>query len=135
MRFAATLGLLLFASCVGYLRFQEDEPIAAAALQGLRPGVSELGDCLCVLGAPNQVFEHGRDGMALLWNWRDVDDWSVDLSIPLQKNVSAKFEWDSADEDRQGCVLWFDENLRLERWRFGAMGELLPERARASLVE
>jgi len=131
--FAASL-LLPLGSCVGYLRFRIDEPIAEAVLQQLQTG-QELGGCLMLLGAPNQVFEYRGDGMALLWVWRDTDDWSLDVRVPLQDRISASFELDMTDAVLPGCVLWFGPDLKLERWRSGTLGELLPERVRPSEVE
>ena len=128
------LPMLSLSACVGYIRFRVDEPIAETALQQLQPG-QELGACLALLGAPNQVFEYRGNGMALLWVWRDTDDWSVNLNLPLQDQVSASFELDLTDSALPGCVLWFGEDLRLERWRSGTLGELVPSRVRPSAVE
>ena len=128
------LGMLALPACVGYVRFQLDEPIAKETLAQLQPG-QDLGACLLLLGAPHHAVEYRGDGMALLWLWGDTDDWSVDVRVPLQENVSASFELDMTDALLPGCVLWFDADLHLERWRSGTLGDLLPGRVRPSLVE
>lgn len=135
--FAAGLLLLVALSlpaCVGYIRFHRDEPIPVDKLEQVQPG-QELAACLQLLGAPNGAYEYRGSGMALLWVWRDTDDWSVDLRVPLQDRLSASFELDLTDATVPGCVLWFGEDLRLERWKLGTLGELLPERVRPSAVE
>lgn len=129
---AAVLPLLLGPSCVLYLRFRADEPVDAAALGTLRPGTTDLASALAALGAPLRVFEHQGDGIALLWAWRDVDDWSLEVSVPVTDQANANFELDLTDTELPGCMLWFDGALRLERWRRGTLGELLPARVRPS---
>ena len=134
-RCAAALALLPWPpACVGYVRYRVDEPMADASLEVLQPGRDDLGACLARLGAPNRVFEYRGDGVALLWVWRDVDDWSLDVSIPLQEDYSASFELDLTDTSLPGCMLWFGPDLALERWRRGTVGELLPARPRPALV-
>lgn len=128
------LGVLSLPSCVGYIRFHYDEPIPAAELAQIHAG-QDLGECLRLLGAPHQAFEYRGDGMALMWVWRDTDDWSVDIRVPLQEDISASFELDLTDATLPGCVLWFGEDLRLEHWRMGTLGELVPDRVRPSVVE
>lgn len=123
---------LCLPSCLGYVRYRTDEPVALGSLEALQAGQDDLTACLAALGAPARAFEFRGSGMALLWVWRDVDDWSFDVSVPLQDNVSASFELDLTDTELPGCMLWFGPDLVLERWRRGTIGELLPARARPS---
>ena len=136
MRYArlALLGALSLPACVGYIRFRKDEPIPPDLLAQIEPG-QELGECLQRLGAPHHAFEYRGNGMALLWVWQDTDDWSVDIRVPLQEDFSASFELDLTDANLPGCVLWFGEDLRLERWRTGTLGDLVPGRVRPAVVE
>lgn len=121
--------LLSCAGCVVYSRRQHDEPLPPEAVAGLAPGAG-LADCLQRLGAPARVFPHRGDGAALLWAWSDHDGWSIDVSVPLQDQLSASFDVDLDDTESRGCMLWFDGDLRLERWRSGRLGDLLRQRAR-----
>jgi hypothetical protein len=130
---AAVLLLLLpLATCVSasYVRRCIDEPVPAAALQGLRPGASTLHECLERLGAPTQVFEYRGDGMALLWSWLDSREWGGSVSAPVADRVSANLDLEYGDDARVGCMLWFDSGLVLERWQQGPIGVLLPRRTR-----
>jgi hypothetical protein len=132
LRLAAVCSAFAFAtSCVVYNRTRKDEPVAPDLLAVLRPGQS-LDDCMRSLGAPNQCFEYRGDGVAMLWAWSDTDALSVDVSLPLQDQVSASFDLDLADTEAQGCMLWFGPDLRLERWKQGRLGDLLPGRTRPS---
>lgn len=127
--------LLVLSSCVGYLRFRENEPVPRATLERLRPGTDDLEHCLALLGAPVQVFEYRGDGMALLWSWQDTDDWSIDVSVPLAESVNANFDLDLTFLERPGCVLWFGPDLVLGGWRAGMIGERNGGRARPEMIE
>lgn len=120
--------------CLVYDRTRIDEPIPAGDFAALQAG-QELGDCLRCLGAPTHVYEYRGDGMALLWAWQDSDQWSLDVSVPLQDQLSASFDLDLGSLDAQGAMLWFGPDLRLERFRQGRLGDLLPVRTRPSVVE
>jgi len=126
--------LLPLGSCVFYLRSRAEEPVPPAALESLTPGRSTLGDCLDALGAPMHVFEYGVDGMGLLWAWQDVDDWSLDISVPVYEQFSASFDLDVTDLERPGCVLWFGSDLLLERRQSGLVGDILPDRVRPTVI-
>ncbi len=128
----------LAAGCVqgAYNRATVDEPLRPEWLAELRPGQDSLGDCLQRLGAPHRVFEYaveadGRSGMALLWVWRDIAGFGIDVSGGT-KEVSGSVSFDLGDAELPGCVLWFDAELRLQQWRTGTLGDLLPGRARPS---
>lgn len=129
------------AGCVtgAYGRRSFNEPVSAERLAGLVPGRDDLGSCLRLLGAPVEVHEYrvGADrssGMALLWYWRDTVGWGLDVSAPISREARASFEFDWAGVATPGVVLWFDHELRLERYRTGNVGELLPQRRRAAPV-
>lgn len=130
----AAVVALSASSCVRYMRYQYDEPLPPAALEALATGQS-LTECLQRLGAPARVYEYRGSGAALLWAWRDADAWEIDLSLPLQDQVSASFDLDLAAVEGSGCMLWFDADLRLERWRSGPVGELLVARVRPGAVD
>jgi len=132
---ALAVGLLsMLSGCIVYDRTRVDEPVPAADFAALASG-QELGDCLRRLGAPTHVYEYRGDGMALLWAWQDSDQWSLDVSVPLQDQLSASFDLDVGAVDAQGAMLWFGPDLRLERFRQGRLGDLLPVRTRPSLVD
>lgn len=132
------LALLTNGACVtgSYERGIVDEPVAANALDALRPDVDTLASCLQRLGAPNRVFEYhvaadGSAGMALLWFWRDEVGWGIDVSSG-DDSVPGSMSFDQAAADLPGCMLWFGPELRLERWRQGPVGELAPKKRRPS---
>jgi hypothetical protein len=128
---AAALG-----GCVtgSFGRYATDEPVPPAALAALRPGADTLASCLSALGAPHQVFEHdvaadGSAGVGLLWVWRDEVGWGLDVSSG-DDSVPASVSYDRGRAELPACVLWFDRDLVLQRWRSGPIGELLPGRRR-----
>jgi hypothetical protein len=103
-------------------------------LAGLKPGQHDLGHCLAELGAPHRVLEYQvgpdlRAGMALVWVWREAAGWGIDVSLAYD-DASGSLTFDQLSTDLPGCVLWFGPDLRLERWRSGALGDLLPTRRR-----
>lgn len=130
---AAALALLglLAGGCVtgGYQRETADEPVPAERLDALRPGTDDLGACLRALGAPNRVFEYAGDGMALLWYWQDATGWGLSFSSGRDE-APGSLQFDFADKELPGTVLWFGADLVLERWRRGTIGELLPAHVR-----
>jgi hypothetical protein len=129
-RWLAAAGLAALAptltGCVRftYVQLWHEEPIADAQLQTLKPDQADLTACLHELGAPHYVWEDG-DGMALGWVWLDKDDLSLDLSYSFFEDApGASFSYGREIADLPGCVLWFDESLRLRKWQRGMMGEL-----------
>ena len=135
---AAASALLLGTGCVqgSYNHVSVDEPVRAEQLSALQPGQSTLADCLRDLGAPHRVFEYrvaddGQAGMALLWFWRDAAGWGIDVSGGT-RDASGSVSFDQLSTDLPGCLLWFGADLRLERWRTGTLGDLLPGRRRPS---
>lgn len=133
--FAAVAGLLTLPSCIGYVRYRIDEPVHAAQLAPLQSGATTLGDALAAVGAPTAVLEYRGDGVVLVYAWEDRGDWSLDVSLPVSDSASASFELDLSAKDRPGAVLWFDAELRLERWRLGRLGELLGSRLRPAAAD
>ena len=118
------------ASCVRgrYRRVLWNEPVDPSAFAALRPGEDTLETCLRALGAPVRVVEHRvdagrRSGVALAYYWLDSSSWGDSVS-PRSSGVSYRF--DSTGADLPGCVLWFDDQLVLERARAGMVGALLP---------
>lgn len=125
------LSLATSASCVRgrYQRVLWNEPVDPAAFAALRPGEDTLATCLQALGAPVRVVEHRvdagrRSGVALAYYWLASSSWGITVSPPRSSGVSYRF--DSTGADLPGCVLWFDEQLVLERARAGMVGALLP---------
>ena len=136
---AALVVAALSGGCVrgAFSQVTINEPIDRSRLEALRPGIDDLGTCLAALGAPVDVREYrvgpdGRAGMALVWFWSRNIGWGIDVSAPVTRDASVSFEFDWGGTDLPGCVLWFDEELVLERWREGLVGELLPRRRRPS---
>ena len=119
----------LTCSCVSlnWSRGNLNEPIPEVAIASLRPGETDLGGCLDVLGAPNLVWEYDVFGMAMAWLWSDAGGWGFSLSYSFYRYApAASFNYDSADDERNGVVLLFDEQLILKEVSRGNLGELLP---------
>ena len=132
------LPLLAVGACVtgSYQHGVVDEPVAASAIESLRPEVDTLATCLQRLGAPQRVFEYrvaadGSAGMALLWYWRDAVGWGIDVSSG-DDSVPGSVSFDALAAELPGCMLWFGPELVLERWRQGPVGELAPAKRRPS---
>ncbi|MCR9243420.1 MAG: hypothetical protein NXI31_00205 [bacterium] len=122
-------------SCIGYIRSRVNEPVPTQVLTSLRIGQDDLGACLAALGAPVHVFEYDGDGMVLLWSWQDIDDWSLDVSVPVTEFANAEFELDLTATERLGCVLWFGPDLVLSGWRRGQLGDLVTVRQPPRYIE
>lgn len=135
-RALALAGAGVLAGCVtgSYERALRDEPVPAVRLAALVPGRDDLTSCLAVLGAPHRVFEYSvaadrTSGAALLWFWRDASGWGVEVSS-ASDNVPGSVSFDFVGADLPGCMLWFDRELVLERWRQGLVGDLVQGRVR-----
>jgi hypothetical protein len=138
LRWLPALQLLLSAGCVtaAYNQVNVNEPIATELLHTLQPGKDDLASCLLALGAPVDVREYQvaadrSSGMALIWYWTDQVGWGAKASTVI-RGFSASFEFDWTGTDLPGCVLWFNGDLKLERYSEGLVGELLPTRRRPS---
>jgi hypothetical protein len=115
-------------SCV-YVYWQVEhvqEPIADGTLAKLEPGKDDLSRCLQLLGAPHFVWEYRGEGAALAWVSSDTSSWGVGVSYSFEWFFpSASFRWDAGYANLPGVVLWFDQDLRLERWKRGRMRDLI----------
>ena len=132
-RIAAFAMVCLLPGCFSltYKRTSVGEPVADATLQALRPG-QDLAACLGALGAPDFVYEHRVGGMALLWFWKETAGWGFEFSSPSDE-VPASLTLDLENALLPGCMLWFGPDLLLERWRAGAIGDLLRDRVRPTM--
>lgn len=131
---AVPLWAAVLSGCVNltYTRVRKDEPLPESAVQALRAGQDDLGVCLGALGAPNVVLDHRGGGMALLWYWQDAAGFGLEVSSPSDQ-VPASMSFDFGTADLPGCMLWFGPDLVLERWRFGAISDLLRGRVRPAM--
>lgn len=132
---------LALGACVtgDYSQVSFNEPVDLQALRAMTPGEDNLSSVLAQLGAPVDVREYrvGPDrasGVALVYFWRRQYGWGLDISAPVYDDASVSFEMDFAGTDLPGCVLWFDQDLVLERWREGLVGDLLGVRRRPAPV-
>jgi len=135
------LPALALGACVtgDYSQVSFNEPVDLQALRAMRPGEDDLSSVLAQLGAPVDVREYRVDpdrasGVALVYFWRRQYGWGLDISAPVYDDASVSFEMDFAGTDLPGCVLWFDQDLVLERWREGLVGDLLGVRRRPAPV-
>lgn len=131
------LPMLVLAGCVTgeYGQQTINEPVDLQKLRSLQVGQDDLTSCLAALGAPVDVREYdvapdGSSGMALVWFWSQRVGWGVQVSGSVTEDASVSFEFDWAGTDMPGCVLWFDRDLKLARFREGLVGEMLPKRRR-----
>ena len=119
---------------LAYNRMTLGEPVPDETLQALCPGRDSLADCLLALGAPEFVYEHRTSGVALLWFWKETAGWGFELSSPSD-DVPARLTFELEGSELPGCMLWFGPDLVLERWRAGAIGDLLRDRVRPTLPD
>ena len=128
-RHAAAL-IALLPWCSGCLRLSYnvshfEAPVNQEVFAALQPGKDDLDSCLRQLGAPHQVFEYRRHGMALLWLHRRSTGFGLRASYSAVRFApSASFSFDSDSADFEGAMLWFDQDLVLERCRQGKAREL-----------
>ena len=129
---AAVLALGLGAGCVSvtWTRASRYEPPAAADLETLAPGESDLGSCLQSLGAPLWVWEAPQGRHALAWGWLEDEDLGARVSVPVVRFVSASFSFDRIDARMRGLVLFFDDDWSLVATRSGLLRDLTSESAR-----
>jgi hypothetical protein len=128
MRVLALCALVLCASsCIGF-RWQRDRrymPLDGQALELLVPGETAFASVLAAYGAPLVVREFKTFGVELASGWSDTDDWTVDVSIPVDQNASASVNFNQIGAELFGVVLLFDEDLLLVTVRRGYLRELL----------
>lgn len=133
----ALLVSLLASSCLSgdYERFDAEMPPQEAALERLLIGESDLTKCLAELGAPLQVFELGG-GAVLAWGARRDVGWNVSASVPMGDSKSGTIRFSQEHQGYQGVVLFFDDQLVLERIKRGWLAEILPNaQPRPQLIE
>jgi hypothetical protein len=118
-------------------RDNREAPVPEAALAGLRPGQTDLTDCLSTLGAPLRVWEYRGNGMALAYGWHDHTAWGFTVTVPVQKYVDVSFEYDHGNLDLPAVLLLFDTDLRLLEIRRGILRDIAGEliRRRPNRVE
>ncbi|GAB4146477.1 MAG: hypothetical protein Fur0037_14550 [Planctomycetota bacterium] len=124
---AAVLALgALVQACVrgSYYVHHYDQAPDPSAVAGLVPGKDDLGSCLARLGAPHFVFEYARDGAALAWAYGAESGLGFGAAYTVQDFANVSFDFDNAWRDLDGLVLWFREDLVLERWRRGRLADL-----------
>ncbi len=90
------------------------------------PEDAELADCLALFGAPLFVWEDTRGSHAIAYGWQRQRDLGMRVSLPISDAPSASFQYADAAGNAHGLVLFFDEDWRLRRWRFGFLRELTP---------
>ena len=134
------LGLVLvtpLASCLtgNLMRVQRNEVVPVGASANWAVGTTTLAECLDQLGAPLNVWAVPDGGILMAWYGSDNAAWSATLSVPLGQalDVSASYR-DVQDED-EGVVLFFNEDLQLTRWVEGKVADLVRERTRPTFVE
>lgn len=118
--------LALLAACVSaeYQREIVLAPVSSGSVAALRPGESDLGECLAALGAPNFVWERRGDSIALAYaSYRDAG-WGLGVSVQLARGVSASFDYGQLEAKSRGYVLLFDADWRLEGVRAGFLRDL-----------
>lgn len=125
----ATLLLLAQAAClnINYVRFSNGEPIPDDQIEGLVSDEAELQTCLDRLGAPDIVWSSEIGAVRLAYVWLDSADWGFSLGYSFERFVSARFEFDSTDENIEALVLMFGPDLILHTVERGYLRDLAPE--------
>ena len=114
---ACLLAALCASSCAG-LRFHStrigSEPDLEAA-RSLKPGSSDLAECLSALGAPQEVDkdESLGGGRVLSWKWEDAGGWGFYFSVPFSDWWAPSLNYDDADQGFKYLHLIFDEHWLL----------------------
>lgn len=129
MKLALLVSCAALAGCVSFnwQRTAAFQPPAEGALAGLRPGSSDLGACLAVLGAPHGVSEQA-DGFTLIYAWLDASDKGVSVRASAWRSFDASLSYLTASDRFQGVVLFFDRDARLTGMQEGLLGTLRTER-------
>lgn len=107
-----------------------EDPVSPAAVESMWPGTDTLHSALVKLGAPHYVWEYRGEGMALAWVHQEEDDFGLRVSYSLSRGPSASFRFDDSQLDVPGVVLWFDDELVLEKVRQGNLRDLTEELSR-----
>jgi hypothetical protein len=130
--------LVLCATLSGCITFSWQRTAAFRApaegtLERLRPEVSDLEECLAVLGAPNEVAERA-DGFLLIYAWVDTSNKGVSARVPVTRFFDASLSYSRLSDRFQAVVLFFDQDARLTGLHEGLLGELRKQR-RPLLIE
>lgn len=127
--------LVLLAALAGCLtgtwkRDTSDAPVQEPTVEEFVLGTTELQTVLDALGAPIEVWEHERDGIAMAYGW--FESRSFEIKVRAMRVDSADDDLDLilADQEglRQAVVFYFDPRCRLAGWRRGLLEDLLAER-------
>jgi hypothetical protein len=131
MRGALLIPLVTLTSCVtfNYVRFRTNEPIPPTTLAELIPGLSSLGDCLSMLGAPEIVWPSEAGKINIAYATIDAVDWGLSVNYSFDRFVSTGIEIDATDQRIAAVALLFDENLLLFSIRRGFLRDLKGEPA------
>lgn len=124
--FACILTLLLLNSCITgtYTSFSMNEPVRHEDMAKLRPGESNLGDCLAALGAPTRIWNAGENRIALAYTWVGQGNWGISLSYSFNQFTSARLSYDSVETLTHGVVLILDQHLRLISMQRGLLTQI-----------
>ena len=116
-----------------YFRIRRFEPIEPTTTAPLGEAKAELQTCLDVLGAPNLVWESPQ-GLTLAYAWLDKSDWSFNVQVwGIDPDLDGRtiFSYGAADNEYDGVVLVFDDELKLHIVRHGLLADItrdLPRR-------
>ena len=129
MRLALLLCSLLAGGCISgdYARIDAEMPPDESAVGRLVLGESSLSTCLAELGAPLQVAEFA-DGAVMAWGARRDVGWNVSASVPLSDSTTGSLRFSQERAGYKGVVLFFDEEMVLQRLKQGWLAEILPDR-------
>jgi hypothetical protein len=102
-------------ACAG-VSFQQERvgiPVPNRAVTDIRPGSSDLHQCLQRLGAPTEVGR-SSDGrkVVLTWTWQEHFTWGFFLTLPLG-DFSPSMNWADASQQPHYVRLFFDRDWRL----------------------
>lgn len=109
-----------------YFRIRRFEPIEPTATAPLGEAKAELQTCLDALGAPNMVWESPR-GLTLAYAWMDKSAWTFNVQVwGLDPNIDGRtvFRYSTADNEYDGVVLVFDDDLKLRIVRHGLLADI-----------
>lgn len=123
---AALLAVCLASTACIQLRFDRDagdEPVTSGDTAILRPGESQLDECLSRLGAPNHVWWTENGETACAYKWAEKTGWRI---IGFYLLVAG---YEDEDLDVPATVLRFDDEHVLVDVRQGRFRDLVRELA------
>lgn len=137
--FALLAVLPALAGCISLsMRYANAESaIASEELEQVGQPGRDLQDVLDRFGAPFDVWETARGGLALAYGWYESRSFGASVSVPVWESVSASLNADSAVGRMRGVVFFYDRDLAPAGWRTGALRDLRQAdgRRRPSLPE